>query len=83
MNTQTLAELSSDQKIDKVFHAFDISIPVGKEGRCLWPASFNREIAKHMRFRALSTGDVQKTCQISGKTAHSTAFPTSALRLVR
>ena len=37
MNSQTLGALSSDQKIKNVFHAFGYSIPVGKDGRRLWP----------------------------------------------
>ena len=49
MNTQTLGALSSDQKIDKVFHAFGYSVPVGKDGRCLWPTKFKREMAHRMR----------------------------------
>ncbi|MHA3916795.1 transposase [Halovulum sp. GXIMD14793] len=71
MNTQTLGALSSDQKIDKVFHAFGYSIPVGKDGRRLWPTKFKREMAQRMRSGTLSIGDVQKTCQISDKTAYA------------
>ncbi|MEP6020262.1 MAG: hypothetical protein ABJ251_17445 [Paracoccaceae bacterium] len=71
MNTQTLGALSSDQKIDKVFHAFGYSIPVGKDGRRLWPTKFKREMAHQMRSGTLSIGDVQKTCQISDKTAYA------------
>ena len=48
MNTQTLGVLSSDQKIDKVFHAFGYSIPVGKDGRLLSPTKFKREMADRM-----------------------------------
>lgn len=71
MNTQTLGAISTDQKIDKVFHAFGYSIPVGKDGRRLWPTKFKREMAQRMRSGTLSIGDVQKTCQISDKTAYS------------
>lgn len=71
MNTQTLGALSSDQKIDKIFHAFGYSIPVGKDGRRLWPTKFKREMAQRMRSGTLSIGDVQKTCKISDKTAYS------------
>ena len=71
MNTQTLGALSSDQKINKIFHAFGYSIPVGKDGRRLWPTKFKREMAQRMRSGTLSIGDVQKTCQVSDKTAYS------------
>ena len=37
MNSQTLGGLASDQKIENVFHAFGYSIPVGKDGRRMWP----------------------------------------------
>lgn len=70
MNSQNLGELASDQKIDKVFHAFGYSIPVGKDGRRLWPTKFKHEMAQRMRAGTLSIGDVQKTCQISDKTAY-------------
>ncbi|WP_187428689.1 hypothetical protein ROLI_012070 [Roseobacter fucihabitans] len=71
MNIKTLGALSRDQKINKVFHAFGYSIPVGKDGRRLWPTKFKREMAQRMRSGTLSIGDVQKTCQISDKTAYS------------
>ncbi|MEP4194446.1 MAG: hypothetical protein ABJL99_02305 [Aliishimia sp.] len=71
MNFQNLGDLASDQKIDRVFHAFGYSIPVGKDGRRLWPEKFKREMAKRMRSGTLSIGDVQKTCQISDKTAYA------------
>ncbi|MEP5758782.1 MAG: hypothetical protein ABJ327_05600 [Litoreibacter sp.] len=71
MNSQTLGNLASDQKIDKVFHAFGYSIPVGKDGRRLWPTKFKREMGRRMRSGTLSIGDVQKTCQISDKTAYA------------
>ncbi len=71
MNIQTLGALSSDQKIDKVFHAFGYSIPVGRDGRRLWPTKIKREMAHRMRSGTLSIGDVQKTCQISNKIAYA------------
>lgn len=70
MNSQTLGELARDRKIDTVFHAFGYSIPVGKDGRRLWPTPFKREVGRRMRAGKLSVDDVQKTCQISDKTAY-------------
>lgn len=35
MNSQNLGELASNQKIEKVFHAYCYSIPVAKDGRRL------------------------------------------------
>lgn len=71
MNSQNLGELASDQKIDNAFHAFGYSIPVGKDGRRLWPTKFKREMGRRMRFGTLSIGEVQKKCQISDKTAYA------------
>lgn len=42
MNSQILGELASDQKIQNIFHAYGYSIPVGKDGRRLWPTKFKR-----------------------------------------
>ncbi len=70
MNTQTLGDLASDQKIDKVFHAFGHSIPVGKDGRRMWPTKFKREMAKQMNSGTLSVSDVQKTCPVSDKAVY-------------
>lgn len=71
MNSQNLGDLASDQKIDKVFHAFGYSIPVGKDGRRLWPTKFKRGMGQRMRSGELSIGEVQRTCQVSNKTAYS------------
>ena len=71
MNSQNLGELASDQKIQNVFHAFGYSIPIGKDGRRLWPTKFKRAMGQRMRSGELSINDVQKTCQISDKTAYS------------
>lgn len=71
MNSQNLGDLASDQKIQNVFHAFGYSIPIGKDGRRLWPTKFKRAMGQRMRSGELSIGDVQKTCQISDKTAYS------------
>lgn len=70
MNSQNLGDLASDQKINKVFHAFGYSIPVGKDGRRLWPTKFKREMGRRMRSGTLSIGDVQKKCEISNKMAY-------------
>ncbi len=40
MNSQVLGELASDQETEKAFHAYGHSIPVGKDGRRLWPLNF-------------------------------------------
>ncbi len=45
MNTQTLGALASDQKIENVFHAFGHSVPVGKDGRRMWPTKLKRDMA--------------------------------------
>ncbi|SCZ52480.1 hypothetical protein SAMN04488118_1024 [Epibacterium ulvae] len=45
MNSQTLSGLLSDQKIEKIFHAYGFSIPVGKDGRRLWPKKFKTRLA--------------------------------------
>lgn len=71
MNSQDLGDLASDQKIQNVFHAFGHSIPVGKDGRRLWPTKFKRAMGQRMRSGELSIGEVQKTCQVSNKTAYS------------
>lgn len=71
MNSQNLGELASDQKIQNVFYAFGYSIPIGKDGRRLWPTKFKRAMGQRMRSGELSVGDVQKACQISDKTAYS------------
>ncbi len=71
MNSQALGELASDQKIQNIFHAFGHSIPVGKDGRRLWPTKFKRAMGQRMRSGELSIGEVQKTCQVSNKTAYS------------
>ncbi|WP_299289076.1 hypothetical protein [uncultured Tateyamaria sp.] len=70
MNSQTLGELASDQKIENVFHAFGYSVPVGKDGRRLWPTKFKREMGQRMRSGTLSVGEVQKTCRVSDSTAY-------------
>ncbi|WP_415921992.1 hypothetical protein [Tateyamaria sp. SN6-1] len=71
MNSQNLGDLASDQKIQNVFHAFGYSIPIGKDGRRLWPTKFKRALGQRMRSGELPISDVQKTCQISDKTAYS------------
>ncbi|WP_299734800.1 hypothetical protein [uncultured Roseobacter sp.] len=71
MNSQNLGELASDQKIQNIFHAFGYSIPVGKDGRRLWPTKFKRAMGQRMRSGELSIGEVQQTCQVSNKTAYS------------
>lgn len=43
MHSQKVGNLASAHKIDKVFHAFGYSIPVGKDSRRLWPTKFKRE----------------------------------------
>lgn len=70
MNSQTLGGLASDQKIENVFRVFGYSIPVGKDGRRMWPTKFKREMAKQMMSGKLTVGDVQKTCRVSDKTAY-------------
>ncbi len=40
MNSQVLGERASDQKIEKVFHVYGYSIPLGKDGRRLWSTKF-------------------------------------------
>lgn len=46
MTTQDLGGLSSDQKINDVFQAYGFSIPIGKDGRRMWPTKFKQEMAK-------------------------------------
>lgn len=70
MNSQTLGALASDQKIENVFHAFGYSVPVGKDGRRMWPTKFKREMARQMNSGKLSIGDVEKGCRVSNKTAY-------------
>ncbi len=70
MNSQNLGALSSDQKIDKVFHAFGYSVPVGKDGRRLWPKKFKREMGRRMRSGKLSADKVRKTCRVSDSTVY-------------
>ena len=60
MNSQTLGALASDQKTENVFHAFGYSVPVGKDGRRMWPTKFKREMARQMNSGKLSIGDVEK-----------------------
>ncbi|WP_187428197.1 hypothetical protein ROLI_003360 [Roseobacter fucihabitans] len=70
MNSQTLGALASDQKIQNVFHAFGYSIPVGKDGRRLWPTKFKREMVQRMRSGKLTIGEVQRTCRVCDTTAY-------------
>lgn len=70
MNSQTLGALASDQKIENVFHAFGFSVPVGKDGRRMWPTKFKREMARQMNSGKLSIGDVGKGCRVSSTTAY-------------
>ncbi|MEP5623262.1 MAG: transposase [Hyphomicrobiales bacterium] len=70
MNSQTQGALSSDQKIENVFHAFGYSVPVGKDGRRMWPTKFKREMARQMNSGKLTIGDVRKSCQVSDKTVY-------------
>ncbi|MDX8350054.1 hypothetical protein SLH49_18850 [Cognatiyoonia sp. IB215446] len=70
MNSQDLGGLASDQKVENVFHAFGYSIPVGKDGRRMWPNKLKSELARQMVTGKLTMADVQKTCQISDKTAY-------------
>ncbi len=49
MKSQNLGDLASDQKIQNIFHAFGYSIPVGKDGRRLWPTKFKRAMGQRMR----------------------------------
>lgn len=65
MNSNTLGELSSDQKIEKVFYAFGYSIPVAKDGRRLWPEKFKQAMGQKMNSGSLSPAHIQKECQVS------------------
>jgi transposase-like protein len=69
MNSQVLGELTSDQKIAKVFHAYGYSIPVGKDGRRLWTRKFKDEMGQRMRAGRLSVDEVAKTCGVKHETA--------------
>ena len=69
MNSQGLGELASDQKIEKVFHAYGYSIPVGKDGRRLWTRRFKDEMGQKMKSGRLSVGEVAKTCGVKHETA--------------
>ncbi|MDA5555131.1 hypothetical protein [Shimia sp. MMG029] len=69
MDSQKLGGLASDQKIEKIFHAYGYSIPVGRDGRRLWPKRFKNEIGQRMNSGRLSPRDVAKTCGISSATA--------------
>ena len=63
--------LSSDQKIEGVFEAFGYSIPVGKDGRRMWPRKFKQEMGKRMKAGTLSVNDVMRECHISDKLVYS------------
>ena len=69
MNFQDLGELASDPKIEKVFHAYGYSIPVGKDGRRLWTRKFKDEVGQQMKSGRLSVGEVAKTCGVKHETA--------------
>jgi len=70
MATLDLGELASDKKINGVFHAFGFSIPVGKDGRRMWPKKFKHEMALKMKSGKLSKREVQKTCEVSEQTVY-------------
>ena len=70
MNSKGLGELASDQKIQNVFRAFGYSIPVGRDGRCLWPTRLEHAMGTPMRSGELSIGTVQRTCKVSDKIAY-------------
>jgi len=69
MTTLDLGELASDQKINGVFRVFGFSIPVGRDGRRMWPKKFKQEMAKQMKSGKLSVKDIQRTCEVSEQTA--------------
>jgi len=69
MNSQALGELASDQKIEKVIHAYGYSIPVGKDGRRLWTRRFKDEVGQQMKSGRLSVGEVAKTCGVKHEIA--------------
>ena len=61
MNSQTPRELVRDQSSEEVFHAFGYAVPIGKDGRRLWPTKLKRMLGQRMRSGELSVGEVQKT----------------------
>ncbi|MEP4928691.1 MAG: transposase [Hyphomicrobiales bacterium] len=71
MTTMELGGLSSDQKINGVFEAFGYSIPVGKDGRRMWPRKFKQEMGKRMKAGTLSINEVMRECHISDKLVYS------------
>jgi len=70
MTTRHLGGLSSDQKINDVFHVYGYSIPVGKDGRRMWPKAFKQEMASRMKSGTLSVNEIKRKCQISEQTAY-------------
>ncbi len=69
MNSQALGEFASDDKNEKVFHAYGYSNSVGKDGRRLWTQRFKDEMGQKMKSGRLSVGDVAKTCGVKHETA--------------
>jgi len=70
MTTLDLGELASDQKINGIFRVFGFSIPLGRDGRRMWPKKFKQEMAKQMKSGKLSVKDIQRTCEVSEQTAY-------------
>ena len=46
MNSQTPSELVRDQGSEEVFHAFGYAVPIGKDGRRLWPTKLKRMLGQ-------------------------------------
>lgn len=70
MNTQIRGDLSSNQKISDVFHAFGYSIPVGKDGRRMWPTKFKQDMLQKLKAKELSAAEISTTCKMDQSTVY-------------
>lgn len=58
-------DCSSGQKINKLLHAFGYSIPIGKDGRRLWPSKFKKDMVQKLRSKELTAVEISKACKTS------------------
>ena len=70
MNTQISGDLSSNQKISDVFHAFGYSIPLSKDGRRMWPTRFKHEMLRRLEAKELSAAEISATCKMDPSTVY-------------
>jgi len=68
MTPQDLGGLANDRKKSGIFQAYGFSIPVGKDGRRMWPRKFKRQVVERILSGSLTESEVQKTCDVSRKT---------------